>query len=133
MRFSVDRYRLEIPMTNPKFLLMAKLSGRRSLLRGRVVTEMFYLRLGEAEIVTIPGELFPELSFEILERMSGYPRMLVGLANDELGYLIPGHDFNAGDYEEGMSVGPAAGPMVRDQAIRMVETARTPGRFGGAK
>jgi hypothetical protein len=30
-----------------------------------------------------------------------------------------------------MSVGPAIGPMVRETAIRMIETARDPTRFRG--
>ena len=80
-----------------------------------------YARIGDAELLTIPGELLPELSFEILARMKGYPRMVVGLANDQLGYLIPGYDFRDETYEESMSLGPAAGPMVLQQALRMLE------------
>jgi hypothetical protein len=129
MDFVVERRRVEIPLTNAKFILFMQMANRRELVRGRIAAEMFYLRLGEAELVTIPGELLPELSFEILERMRGYPRLIVGLVNDELGYLIPGYDFNAGEYEEGMSVGPAGGPMVRDLAIRMLEEAWEPQRF----
>ena len=72
MDFAIERYRLELPLTNGKFMLFMNLSGRRQLLRGRIVTEMFYLRLGEAEILTFPGELLPEVSFEILEHMTGY-------------------------------------------------------------
>jgi hypothetical protein len=74
-------------------------------------------------MLTIPGELLPELSFEILERMTGYPRMIVGLANDELGYIIPGYDFRAGFYEESMSVGAAMGPMVLESSLRLIEEA----------
>lgn len=132
--FGIERHRLEIPLTNQKLILfqkMAEAAGRkRPLARGRIVTEMFHLRLGDAEMISIPGELLPELSFEVLERMSGYPRMILGLVNDELGYLLPGYDWNEGQYEESMSVGPAGGPLVRDLAIRMAEAARDPGRFG---
>jgi hypothetical protein len=130
-RFSIERYPIEVPLTNVKFALLAKSTGRRPLPRGRIASELIYLRLGEAEVVTIPGELLPELSFEIQERMDGYPRMILGLVNDELGYILPGSEFTSGEYEEGMSVGPAIGPMVRDTAIRMIETARDPRRFRG--
>ncbi len=123
-RFAIERRRLEVPMTNPKLIEFGKIAGRRPNLRGRVVTEMFRIRLGDAELITIPGELLPEVSFEVLDRMNGYPRMLVGLVNDELGYMLPGYDFNEGEYEESMSVGPAIGPMVRDLAIRMAESKR---------
>ena len=57
---------------------------------------------------------------EILEKMNGFPRMIVGLANDELGYIIPAWDYRAGEYEESMSVGAAAAPVVRDTALRML-------------
>lgn len=129
MRIVFERYRLELPLTNSKFILFMTLSNRRKLVRGRIVTEMNYLRIGDAEIITIPGELLPEVSFEILEHMKGYPRMIVGLANDQLGYLLPGSDFNSDEYEESMSVGPVGGVMVRDQAIRILQSQREPGRF----
>jgi len=119
--FKLQRQRIEVPVTNPKLLIFQRMSGnRRPYYRGRVVSEMFHLRIGEAEIVTIPGELLPEISFEILEKMKGYPRMIVGLVNDELGYMVPGYDYRAGAYEEGMSVSPAVGPMVKEAALRLV-------------
>jgi hypothetical protein len=119
---SLARRRLEIPVTNPKLLLFEKVSDRRQSYRGRLVTEMFHVRLGEAELLTVPGELLPEISFEILERMRGYPRMIVGLTNDEIGYIIPGYDFRADTYEESMSLGPAAGPMVLEAALDLLRT-----------
>ncbi len=121
---AIRRQRIEIPVTNPRMRLFMKMhEKRRPTYRGRIVSELFHLRLGSAEMVTIPGELLPELSFEILERMKGSPRMIVGLANDQLGYLIPGYDFREGAYEESMSLGPAAGPMVVRAALRLVRSA----------
>lgn len=59
--------------------------------------------------------------------MTGRQRLIVGLANDELGYIIPGYDFRASGgpmtewaYEETMSIGPAAGPMIRHAAIELL-------------
>jgi hypothetical protein len=120
LRLSASRKRVEIPVTNPKMIAFELQSGRRSYL-GRVVSEMFHIRLGDAEIITAPGELLPEVGFEVLARMRGYPRMIVGLANDELGYLIPAYDFRAGTYEESMSLGPAAAPVILGTAIRMLD------------
>ncbi len=117
--FSAEVRRIEIPMANPAFAPLYD-SGLRNLYRGRVVSDLIYFRVGEAQFVTIPGELLPEVSFEILEHMNGYPAMLVGLANDELGYLIPAYDFRKGFYEESMSQGPSAAVQVRDLAIRMI-------------
>lgn len=117
----VEQSRVEIPVTNPKMVLFEQSSGRVSSYRGRNVTEMVYVRLGSAQMISIPGELLPEVSFEILERMQGYPRLLIGLANDQLGYMIPPHDFRSGEYEESMSLGPAAAPAIVRQAHRFLE------------
>ena len=52
--------------------------------------------------------------------MDGFPRMLVGLGNDQLGYMVPIYDFRDGFYEERTSVGPGTASEVRDTAIRMI-------------
>jgi len=117
----IEWSRIEIPVTNPKMVLFEQASGRTSSYRGRNVSEMFFVRLGSAQMISVPGELLPEVSFEILERMKGYPRMIIGLANDELGYMIPHYDFRSGEYEESMSLGPAAALVVLRQAHRFLE------------
>jgi len=58
--------------------------------------------------------------------------MLVGLANDELGYLVPAYDFKArpsklmlprypGHYEETNSIGPSATRIIVDAAARLLK------------
>jgi hypothetical protein len=124
---SFDRRRLEIPVTNARFNLFQKISGnRRPWKQGRVVTELFVFRLCDVTMLTVPGEVLPELSFEILEHMGGCVPMIVGLANDELGYIIPAYDFRADAYEESMSVGPAAGPLVKECALRLLKGEERP-------
>jgi len=122
-RFETATRRVEIPVTNQQFIPLYERMGR-PLKRGRVVTEMKLVRLGECEMVTLPGEVLPEVSFEILKHMHGFPRMLIGLANDQLGYIIPAFDFRSDEYEESMSQGPAAAPIVRDTAIRLLTGVR---------
>lgn len=117
--FQVEHKTVEIPLTNPRFKTLVD-SGRAEIYRGRLRTEMTYIRLGEAQILTVPGELLPEVSFEILEKMKGFPRMIVGLANDEIGYIIPAEDFRDDEYEETMSLGPAAAPLIKDTAFRLL-------------
>lgn len=117
--FSVDVRRVEIPVTNIE--LRNRVKDRRPTNRGRIVTEMSLITIGECQILTLPGEVLPEVSFEILERMKGFPRMLVGLANDQLGYIIPPYDFRDDEYEESMSLGPAAAPVVQETAWRLLE------------
>src|SRR6202034_1505550 len=77
--------------------------------RGALRTEIGYLNLGELEVAVIPGEIYPELVLgkvqdpvdpgadfpeapiepSIYGQFKGKHRMLIGLGNDELGYVIP--------------------------------------------
>src|SRR5690606_17943378 len=105
--------RVEVPLSNAEWRPMFEAeNARRSLYRGRIVTDMTYIKVGSAQFVSLPGELLPEASFEILEQMDGYPRMLVGLGNDQMGYMVPPYDFRDNVYEEETSVGPAMVPVV---------------------
>ncbi|MBO5360193.1 MAG: hypothetical protein J6B25_05045 [Clostridia bacterium] len=76
-------------------------------------TEVGYLELGNSDIgmYLIPGELFPELyngefmteaesgtgkaaDYKVLSKMGGAKHhFVIGLCNDELGYIIPDNDF----------------------------------------
>jgi hypothetical protein len=72
-------------------------------------TEIGYVRLADAEILLVPGEIYPELVFggiqdpqdpgadfpgaaretPLIDIVQERHRMVIGLANDELGYIIP--------------------------------------------
>jgi hypothetical protein len=72
-------------------------------------TELGYLRLGQLDVAVIPGEIYPELVLggvpdpaekgadfpdapiepALYKQMRGPHRMIVGLGNDEIGYIIP--------------------------------------------
>lgn len=74
-----------------------------------VKTEVGYLKLGELDVACIPGEIYPELVLDKIQdpadkgadfpdapkepavypQMKGKFKMIVGLANDEIGYIIP--------------------------------------------
>jgi hypothetical protein len=114
--------KVSFPMTNPKFLPLYEARG--GLDEGRVSSEMALVKLGEAQLITLPGEVLPEVSFEILKEMRGFPRILVGLANDQLGYIIPEYDFRSISYEETMSQGKATAPAVRDTALKLLSSGK---------
>lgn len=109
---------------------------------GAVQTEIGYLKLGELETALIPGEIYPELVLgkvqdpvdpgadfpdapiepAIFTHMKGKYKMLIGLANDEIGYIIPKRQWDAkapycyklkkDQYGEENSVGPEAAPIL---------------------
>ncbi|MGH7172424.1 MAG: neutral/alkaline non-lysosomal ceramidase N-terminal domain-containing protein [Gemmataceae bacterium] len=78
-------------------------------------TEVAWLRLGDLDIAAIPGEIYPELVLgkvqdpadpgadfadaaiepAIYKQLRGPHRMLIGLAGDEIGYIIPKRQWDA--------------------------------------
>lgn len=139
---------VEIPVANQGFLMAAQgglFKGRQAMEDGRSKAPVGYLKLsaqGKAklEAALIPGEMYPELSVggvvkdagadfpdapvePAVKRMLSAPyRMLFGLANDEIGYIIPKvqwdekppFTFGASKrwYGEVNSVGPETAPLI---------------------
>ncbi|MCS6852745.1 MAG: hypothetical protein NZ700_16430 [Gemmataceae bacterium] len=105
-------------------------------------TEIAWLRLGQLDVAAIPGEIYPELVLgkvqdppdpgadfpeapiepAIYAQLPGPHRMIVGLANDEIGYIIPKRQWDQAapycygrakpQYGESNSVGPEAAPVL---------------------
>jgi hypothetical protein len=84
--------------------------------QGRLVlqSEVSALRLGDILLVTVPGEAFPEVGKEVFALMDARHRFLIGLGQDEIGYILPKADFDPKKYEESMSLGPETAPTLLD-------------------
>jgi len=75
------------------------------------------LRCGEVAIVGAPGELFSSAA-RWLRRRLGESALVIGYANDYLGYLIPEHEAAAGGYESLIAmIDPACEATMRDGLI----------------
>jgi hypothetical protein len=112
-----------IPMANPVFQMAAEAGLLPDVLRedGAVDTEASLVRIGSVWLAGVPGELLPKLGLALkteMQQAGAGVAGIIGLANDELGYILP-HDkyvypddpFQPDDhYEETMSIGPEAGP-----------------------
>ena len=81
------------------------------------------LRLGPVWLAHVPGELLPKLGLQLKQAMRSCGASvtgILGLANDELGYILPDEDYiypqnplDPGEhYEETMSTGPNAGSQL---------------------
>jgi hypothetical protein len=117
----------------------------------RTVVGLIRLSRGKSpvlDVALVPGELYPELSVGGIERYAGadFPdapldpaiktamrapfRMLVGLANDEIGYIIPRAEWDEQApwlqnaprrwYGEVNSVGPQAAPVVVNRLVELI-------------
>ena len=92
---------------------------------GRTITVRINLvNLGDAQILTIPGEALPNIGFYLKRKMSGRHNLLFGLTNDALGYMLTKVDFNSFpryDYVSRMSLGEKTGEILIEQSLRLVE------------
>ncbi len=78
-------------------------------------TELNVMKIGYTELVTVPGELLPKLGHQLTDTMmTGKYNIIIGLGNDELGYIIPFEDWDPDEYEESMSVGRQTAPIILD-------------------
>ncbi len=105
-------------------------------------TEIAWLHLGQLDIATIPGEIYPELVLgkvpdpapagadfpdapvepAIYKQLPGKHHMIIGLANDEIGYIIPKrqwdekppytYGYKSAPYGETNSLGPDTAPIL---------------------
>ncbi len=146
-RLSVARSRFVVPLDNPTFLLYKALGiltndacPASSATGYGVRTELNVCMMDDVALTLVPGEIFPELVYggeygdanpdginpeplsDIAARYGVQDLLIVGLANDEVGYIVPPSDFLLSEdapyfektmdhkgenhYEETNSVGP---------------------------
>lgn len=116
---------------------------------GKAKTEINVIRIGDLEILTIPGELYPEIGdggieapqgqdFAVApvevpplrEQMQGTMNMIVNLANDEIGYIIPKSQWDTeppfaygrdeDQYGEENSAGPDVAPALHRECTELL-------------
>ncbi len=91
---------------------------RRRRFGAHVNAEVQYIMIGDTALVSIPGELFTELGQEIQAGSPFACTVLVGLANDIIGYIPPRGCFAEGGFEiEASAFEPGAGEMLRDAIV----------------
>ncbi len=112
---------IDIPLQNPEFILLFELGVlNRELYDGKVRTEVNLIHIGDAIIFTVPGEMFPETGYLIKDLTDSEYEFIFGLANDELGYLVPEDQYDHREYEESVCVGPKAACVVQSAFNEMI-------------
>jgi hypothetical protein len=80
--------------------------------------------IGNAQMLTIPGEALPNIGFYV-KRMKGEHNFLLGLTNDAFGYILTKVDFNsfpAYSYVSRTSLGEMTGEIYMDNALDLIGT-----------
>ncbi len=117
---------------------------------GDARTEINVIRLGEVEILTTPGELYPEIGDggvespdgadfpgepveipPLREAMGGELNLIFGLANDAIGYIIPKTQWDVEpphaygrdrpQYGESNSGGPNVAPVLHRESLELLQ------------
>ena len=84
------------------------------------------VNLGDAQILTIPGEAMPNIGFYLKRKMRGRHNLLVGLTNDALGYILTEVDFDSFPryaYVSRTSLGEKTGPILIEESLQLVDQA----------
>jgi neutral ceramidase len=94
-------------------------------------TTVSALRIGEHVIITLPGEPVTVLAERMRSLLPlGPERMIIiGYAQDHIGYLLTPEDWLRGGYEPNITFwGPLEGELIAEQAMALVPLVMTPDR-----
>jgi hypothetical protein len=95
----------------------------------RVKTQLNVVNIGNAQILTIPGEAQPNIGYYLKRKMRGEHHLLFGLTNDAFGYMLTKVDwgsFKRYDYVSRTSLGEMTGEIYIDEALKFVEACPPP-------
>ena len=126
-KIGVEKKEIKAKLTN----ILYKVAFKRKLLpdvrdkRGYVHTEVNLIKIGDLWLATVPGELLPKLGLQLkawMKEAGAQVTGVIGLANDELGYILPVEDFKypwnpfkpGAHYEETNSIGKGIASSVME-------------------
>jgi len=117
----------ELPVESPLMLMLAKNSPMAENLtdKNNIKTTVNLLTIGNARVLTIPGEALPNIGFYLKRKMNTDNPFLFGLTNDAFGYILSKEDFNSFEryeYISRTSLGEHTGEAFVDQALKMIES-----------
>jgi hypothetical protein len=124
---SIEKKEIKAKLTN----ILYKLAFWQKLLpdvrdkKGHITSEVNLIKIGGLWLATVPGEMLPKLGLSLKVQMlqaGASVAGIVGLANDEQGYILPVEDFKypwnpfkpGKHYEETNSIGKEIAPIVMD-------------------
>ncbi|MEW6128093.1 MAG: neutral/alkaline non-lysosomal ceramidase N-terminal domain-containing protein [Acidobacteriota bacterium] len=115
-KIDLKKAELRVPMDNKGYVLLQQKGVLDNPADNwqEVQTWVYLITMGDAQIITTPGELFPEVFYGVekygrkdcpeantgrpaepgvIDRMTKKYKFVLGLCPDEFGYLVPGYDF----------------------------------------
>jgi hypothetical protein len=122
---------VEFPVENEMLRTVVKLSPLAFQLsdKGTVAAQINVVNLGNAQILTIPGEALPNIGYYLKRNMHGAHNLLFGLTNDAFGYILTKVDFNSFeryDYITRTSLGEMTGEILIEKSLAFVDSCPRP-------
>ncbi len=96
-----------------------------------VTARINVVNLGDAQILTIPGEALPNIGYYLKRKMRGKHNLLFGLTNDAMGYILTKVDFNSFaryKYVSETSMGEMTGEILIEKCLELVEKNPAPAK-----
>jgi hypothetical protein len=96
----------------------------------RVEAQLNVVNIGDAQILTIPGEALPNIGYYLKRKMRGKHNLLFGLTNDAFGYILTKVDwgsFKRYDYISRTSLGEMTGEIFIRDALEFIDHCPQPG------
>lgn len=116
--------RFLFPAENENFMTMLKIGlVHREVYEGeQILTEVHVIELGSAQFVTFPGEAYPKLGLSVRARQKPHA-FQIGLADDELGYILYPADYGTKlyEYETTVCAGPRLSERVEEELTKLLE------------
>lgn len=89
-----------------------------------ISTNLNFLRIGSAKVLTIPGEALPNIGYYLKRKMHTDHAFLFGLTNDAFGYILTKEDFNSFkryDYVSRTGLGEMTGEIYIREVMEWLE------------
>ncbi|MFP6616071.1 MAG: neutral/alkaline non-lysosomal ceramidase N-terminal domain-containing protein [Candidatus Hydrogenedentota bacterium] len=123
--YIVKKLRREVNAANTTMAVARGVAGNDQLLGYGTHTRTQVIQIGDMIAVAIPGEMFVEYQLEIKHRIAqdtGKSAIVIGYANDYIGYIITPRADKTGGYEKAISrVAASAGRTLTEAAIEIVQ------------
>jgi hypothetical protein len=121
---------LTLPVDSPLMRqLLRSLPGSPGGDATSITTQLNVVNIGNAQILTIPGEALPNIGFYLKRKMRGEHNLLFGLTNDAFGYILTKEDFDSFkrySYISRTSLGERTGEIFVNEALKFVNECPAP-------
>jgi len=122
---------LKLPIDSPLLKKVIETSplGYKLGADGFVKTQVNLVNLGDAQILTIPGEALPNVGYYLKRKMHGKHNLLFGLTNDALGYMLAKVDWNSFkryDYVSKTCLGEMTAEIYMEEALKFANSCPRP-------